>query len=321
MIKKPNIFIGSSRHAKEYVKSVTSKLEDIAVCCPWYEGNFPVGEATFETLCKKTYEYDFAVFVATPDDGLARDGEEINPVMRDNVLFEHGLFSGAIGRKRTFLITPGGLRLPTDLLGITVLRYDINNCEETLRDCCIALKEQIISEMRLSRISMLPSTTVAISYYKNFIRPLCSALASGEGGIYAGGENINPDGFKFNIIIPGHLERDYTSTVVMLRRENRWQDICIKVNSVHRVYSLNGIFEDKNLFLYDFPMSLSISYEAIRLCQGADFIGKTLSFARCEEREIQNFKKTLTLLINESSFIRNVVELVDMRHITKLRDI
>ncbi len=43
MMKKPYIFIGSSRHAKGYVKSIISKLEDIDVCCPWYEGDSPVG--------------------------------------------------------------------------------------------------------------------------------------------------------------------------------------------------------------------------------------------------------------------------------------
>ncbi len=166
-----------------------------------------------------------AVFVATPDDGLAWDGGELNPAMRDNVLFEHGLFSGTIGRKRTFLITPCGLRLPTDLLGVTVLRYDINNCQESLGDCCVVLKEQILTETRLSRISMLPSTTLAISYYKNFISPLCSALAFGERGIYVSNENINPDGFRLTLLSLQSGEGLYCRCRDAAQK-NRWQGVC-----------------------------------------------------------------------------------------------
>lgn len=52
-------------------------------------------------------------------------------------------------------------------------------------------------------------------------------------------------------------------------------------------------------------MSLSISHEAIRRFQGHDFTYReSFKLRKCEEREIQNFKKTLAILVNESSFIR-----------------
>ena len=47
--------------------------------------------------------------------------------MRDNVIFETGLFMGSHGRSQTFLITPydvPDLHIPTDLLGITPATYD-----------------------------------------------------------------------------------------------------------------------------------------------------------------------------------------------------
>lgn len=39
------------------------------------------------------------------------------------MILEFGLFVGALGRERTFLLATESLRLPTDVLGLTRLRY------------------------------------------------------------------------------------------------------------------------------------------------------------------------------------------------------
>ncbi len=43
---------------------------------------------------------------------------------RDNVVFEAGLFGGALGIRRTFIVHADGSKLPSDLLGLTAVRYD-----------------------------------------------------------------------------------------------------------------------------------------------------------------------------------------------------
>ena len=43
---------------------------------------------------------------------------------RDNVVFEAGLFGGALGMRRSFILHANGAKLPTDLLGLTTVRYD-----------------------------------------------------------------------------------------------------------------------------------------------------------------------------------------------------
>ena len=42
---------------------------------------------------------------------------------RDNVVFEAGLFGGVLGMRRTFILHANGSKLPSDLLGLTCIRY------------------------------------------------------------------------------------------------------------------------------------------------------------------------------------------------------
>lgn len=52
-----------------------------------------------------------------------RDEEWSTP--SDNVVFELGLFMGSLGRQRAILMEPKGvkLKLPSDLAGITTIKY------------------------------------------------------------------------------------------------------------------------------------------------------------------------------------------------------
>jgi predicted nucleotide-binding protein len=54
-------------------------------------------------------------------DGASQSGQA-SP--RDNVVFEAGLFGGALGIRRTFILHAHGSKLPSDLLGLTSVRYD-----------------------------------------------------------------------------------------------------------------------------------------------------------------------------------------------------
>lgn len=123
---KPKVFIGSSREGLDIANAVHANLTRDAECTVWANGVFQISGTTIYSLIQALRESDFGIFVFSPDDLSIMRGNE-NPVVRDNVIFELGLFVGRLGIERCFFITPDNvtdLRLPTDLMGVTPGQYE-----------------------------------------------------------------------------------------------------------------------------------------------------------------------------------------------------
>ena len=123
--EQPAIFIGSSSEGLAVAQCIhKSLLRRPLVPQLWSDGVFQCSQTTIEELARLTTETDFAIIVMTADDVThSRGRKKESP--RDNVIFELGLFMGALSRQRTFIVAPQGvdLKIPTDLLGLTLLRY------------------------------------------------------------------------------------------------------------------------------------------------------------------------------------------------------
>lgn len=136
------MFIGSSSEGKRIAETMQMVLDDEIHCTVWNQGVFGLSGGTLESLVAALDDYDFATLVLTPDDLLEkRDLRGRCP--RDNVLFELGLFMGALGRDRTFIVhsrtTPP--MLPSDLAGITPATYEErSNLEAALGPACTRIK-------------------------------------------------------------------------------------------------------------------------------------------------------------------------------------
>ena len=61
--------------------------------------------------------------------------DTVSQVVRDNVIFEFGLFIGKLGPEPVFFVIPRGeeLHLPSDLLGLTPLTFDPHRTDHNLR--------------------------------------------------------------------------------------------------------------------------------------------------------------------------------------------
>ena len=156
---KPRIFLGSSGKQEKLLQALTRGLEDIAHVEPWTT-SFNPGTTTLERLLELTRGVDFAAFVFARDDWTANSppaadasgsGQE-SP--RDNVVFEAGLFGGTLGMRRTFILHAHGSKLPSDLLGLTCVRYDATTAAE-IKVMCDKLRKAIENEGRIARIEGL----------------------------------------------------------------------------------------------------------------------------------------------------------------------
>jgi CRP/FNR family cyclic AMP-dependent transcriptional regulator len=115
----------SSSEAKHVALALRDGLEKDVFSKVWDDGVFFAGGYPLESLEQQVSESDFAVASAEPDDILESRGSR-QPTLRDNVLFELGLFMGKLSRYRAILIHPRikDLKLPSDLHGLTLIPYD-----------------------------------------------------------------------------------------------------------------------------------------------------------------------------------------------------
>jgi Predicted nucleotide-binding protein containing TIR-like domain len=152
---KPRIFLGSSGQQEKLLQALTRGLQDIADVEPWTTV-FNPGVSTLDRLVELTREVDFAAFVFAQDDwttrGASPDAASGEASPRDNVVFEAGLFGGALGIRRTFILHAHGAKLPTDLIGLTSIRYDPDTTPAIVRQINQKLRKAIEAEGRISRL-------------------------------------------------------------------------------------------------------------------------------------------------------------------------
>ena len=154
---KPRIFLGSSGKQEKLLKALTRGLEDCAHVEPWTT-SFNPGTTTLERLLELTHEVDFAAFVFAQDDWTT-NSPQVSPEPasgqaspRDNVVFEAGLFGGVLGMRRTIILHAKGAKLPSDLLGLTCIRYDDATTSADVRVLNQKLRKAIEDEGSVARI-------------------------------------------------------------------------------------------------------------------------------------------------------------------------
>lgn len=146
-MRKPRIFIASSVESLNVADAFNVNLDHQAEVTVWKNG-FNLSLSSIDSLVKMAGSVDFAIFIFTPDD-IAEIREQKKHVVRDNVLFELGLFVGTLGKERCFIVKPRGtdLHFPTDLLGLTPADYDgarsDSNLEAAVNHPCVLIKKEV----------------------------------------------------------------------------------------------------------------------------------------------------------------------------------
>lgn len=148
--ERVRVFVMSSAEALPVTRLIVQHFEhDPFLAVVWNHGVFKASNYTLEDLENELDDSDFAIAVAHADDVvISRENEW--PAVRDNVIFELGMFIGRLGRRRSFLMEPrgAGVKLPSDLAGLTTIPYRYVPGKDAMAEiapACDRLRELILA--------------------------------------------------------------------------------------------------------------------------------------------------------------------------------
>ncbi len=160
---RPRIFLASATPDLEIAETIQENLERDFTTTVWNQGVFTPSTYPLESLENALAQNAFGVFIMAPHD-VINSGKRKKVVVRDNVLFELGMFFGRHGRHRSFLISPNTFKktdLASDLHGLTLCLYDADRFA----------KEPV------------PAVSVACTQVRRAIRKMESSLAADPGAL------------------------------------------------------------------------------------------------------------------------------------------
>jgi len=183
--KRASVFVGSSSEGLAIAEHLQVLLDDYAEVTIWNQGVFGLTRSALDNLVRSARESDFAVLVLSKDDQISIRGR-LSGAPRDNVIFELGLFIGALGPERTFMVhsRQDPPRVPTDLLGVTAALYNERsdqNIQAALGPAALQLRKAVL---QLGPVAILGDSQGASTVQAvHRAADLVSAYAAGLAGV------------------------------------------------------------------------------------------------------------------------------------------
>lgn len=243
------IFVGSASEELTAARAIRENLEECGHDVDlWSEGVFSIGKTALESLLAALGRSDAAVFVFAPSDLIRIRGQDFEAV-RDNVVFELGLFIGKLGRDRAFWVVPQGeqkLRIVSDLLGVLPAEYVVpadKNWRSALRLPCRQIDHSLDVSAR-ERGAKTPALSVermgpCLDHFDETLRYVASRIVSDAAAAPESVEEL-PGGAGFTIrsghkaelnVRFGCIEECHCTevgTVIALPANEFFDDECVK---------------------------------------------------------------------------------------------
>lgn len=322
---KHKVFIGSSKESLEagipqLVKEIVERESEVEVTI-WDENVFSLNQSALEGVLRIADTFDFGIFIFSPDDRLTIRGKE-KSTTRDNVVFEHGIFLGRMGPRRSFILVDKQVEhILSDYKGIHVSLFDSSSklkLKESLTQGCGQIISAIHQGKSTSEFTAFPSTSLAVGYFENYIEKTIRSLVELEE-VFLEDRLYKFSDFDINVIIPEELGQIHPIKLGRLIR--KLKRITLPGNHKHSralplyISSVTEL-EAQKLEIIGIPEILftSQSVADILLPEGA--IGRNDSKRRMEFREIKNFHNTLSTLVAKNSFDEvNLIWMSDAKRI------
>jgi hypothetical protein len=312
---KPKLFLGSSSEAIRILNKVTGYLDKTVEVVTWTNKSvFTPNRGTLESLIKQTKLADFSILIATKDDLINSRGQKKKGA-RDNVIFEYGLFLGAAGIDRCFLLAEDGINLPSDFNGLSVLSFvEESGKYNSLEERCIEIANLITKVSSVSELGFVPSTALAIGYFSSFIKKVCDDIASKQYISYKE-KKILTKTFKLYVVLPDDIDDDGVDNfTTSYNRANNLEPASTFEDTpgkrgypFHFRIDIPDSIDPIDVVLHDVPTTINTIQEAIKLYYPVTKVGSNLNKEHIERRELKNFANVLRHLISRNINAKNNV--------------
>ena len=345
-MRKQNIILFSSgvSEGNGILFAVRDAFEKLGYQCSYWRdlfrgANDPQNIALLPVLIKKIPTFDFAVLICEGHDKtqLVRGGKlEVVSTMRDNVVFEIGLCTMALGMNRVILLTDGQARLPEDLTGVhqetavKVIEYrpeDRKTYERAAGEAAeylnaVGRQEDMYSGItdmvrdadafiRENQSVLAPtvigaSVSTASGYVSNFVLRTLEKCNEGFELDNSGKLTFFPDEkIFFHIVLPiRYSEQTPASAKNKMRQLRTGRVPSARFRAAEFQFRIIG----DEMHIIDYPTTLATSYQTARLILGmeADENADPKAEERFNAKELDLFGHALTALFRES-FIDSTV--------------
>lgn len=313
---KKRLFIGSSAEQLSTVDEIITLIGDAADCIPWTNA-FGLNKGTLDALIKQTRLTDFAILLATKDDITNKRGVP-SATPRDNIIFEFGLFMGAAGADKCYLVAEKDAELPSDLDGVTIAKFNRKPGEYDSLDKVVAnIIEHINKYSDVSELGLLSSTALAMGYYNSFIKKVCEELHE-KGSITIEEKEVKVKNFKIKVVIPAILDDAGVGNFTTLyNRKHELKGATTFVTAANkRGYPFHfkidppgqDVSQPIDIHILDIPSTLSTIVECLKLYLPTGLVGFNIDMDYLNKRELDNFSKVLIYLIDRDSATRDFVD-------------
>jgi hypothetical protein len=312
----PSLLVISSRVTDAYAAAVRSNFQERGFIVDLSEQDIVgINDQFLETMLNRAGYYDFCIAVM----GADMTPSEIERV-NDNIYFEFGLLLGRLGPYRAFPLIERGVRLFRDWEGVKVVSYDrSDDPDSAVADACANIAEAMEQAANEATLTMLPSTSLAIGYYNNFIERVVTALSlsptvqlQGPDGTVEREINPQVDDLTIDVRVPRDLRELIPQSLSQHTAEFRRIVVETPIRSFPFYVEADMSLPSDPVKLIDVPTTLLSAYYAHEKIFSEDFLGEPGSpmRQRLQDREIQNFEDTLRRLLpdpTENKFFRFTV--------------